>query len=203
MAILARMEVAGERRTLPTGLIPGNLSIDRHGRRDGSGRGRPVVFVVVMDHASQAWRQQSVEGMQRLPVEPANSRRPINQSQTLVCWMVVEGGLKIVECAEGVTERRTTPRRPKRPSLNARFDRTKRGGCSQLAAPLFQRPAHRSRGVSVHCGERAAVRNKLGRGFLAKPPWRPEKQPALGHIIACPRQRGARRRVCAPIFAPR
>ena len=100
MAILeSAMEVA-ENGDLANWMIPGKL-VKGHGRGDGSlvaGVGR---VVVVMDHTSKAGESKVLKAC----TLPLTGQKVVDRIITnLGVLDVVDGGLKLVELADGVTE---------------------------------------------------------------------------------------------------
>jgi 3-oxoacid CoA-transferase subunit B len=98
MAILGGMEVS-ETGDLANWMIPGKLIKGMGGAMDlVAGVGR---VVVVMDHTSKTGESKVLKSCSL----PLTGKAVVNRIITnLGVLDVVEGGLKIVECAEGVTE---------------------------------------------------------------------------------------------------
>jgi 3-oxoacid CoA-transferase subunit B len=98
MAILGAMEVA-ENGDLANWMIPGKLVKGMGGAMDlVAGVGR---VVVVMDHTNKAGESKVLKACSL----PLTGKAVVNRIiSNLGVLDVVKGGLKIVECAEGVTE---------------------------------------------------------------------------------------------------
>ncbi len=98
MAILGAMEVA-ENGDLANWMIPGKLVKGMGGAMDlVAGVGR---VVVVMDHTNKAGESKVLKAC----TLPLTGKAVVNRIiSNLAVMDVVKGGLKIIECAEGVTE---------------------------------------------------------------------------------------------------
>ncbi len=98
MAILGAMEVA-ENGDLANWMIPGKLVKGMGGAMDlVAGVGR---VVVVMDHTNKAGESKVLKAC----TLPLTGKAVVNRIiSNLAVMDVVKGGLKIIECAQGVTE---------------------------------------------------------------------------------------------------
>ena len=98
MAILGAMEVA-ENGDLANWMIPGKLVKGMGGAMDlVAGVGR---VVVVMDHTNKAGESKVLKAC----TLPLTGKAVVNRIiSNLAVMDVVKGGLKIIECAEGMTE---------------------------------------------------------------------------------------------------